>query len=92
MEGLTVMVLGGTTITESRLWRKSATSDLGSLSACKVIEKNPIELKHLFLVKSFVSYPRIVSPMVDWGGVGGGSSIRYHIRSYQALTFINMIL
>lgn len=64
MEGLTVMVLGGTTITESRLWRKSATSDLGSLSACKVIEKNPIELKH----------------------------IRYHIRSYQALTFINMIL
>lgn len=65
MEGLTVMVLGGTTITESRLWRKSATSDLGSLSACKVIEKNPIELKHLFLVKSFVSYPRIVSPMVD---------------------------
>lgn len=51
MEGLTVMVLGGTTI------------------------------------------PRIVSPMVDWGGGGGGgSSIRYHIRSYQALTFINMIL
>lgn len=91
MEGLSVMVLGGTTITESRLWRKSATSDLGSLSVCKVIEKNPIELKHLFLVKSFVSYPRIVSPMVDWGG-GGGSSIRYHIRSYQALTFINMIL
>jgi hypothetical protein len=45
MEALTVMVMGGTTITESRLRRNSETSDLGSLSACKVIEKKPTQFE-----------------------------------------------
>jgi hypothetical protein len=54
------MVMGGTTITESRLRRNSETSDLGSLSACKVIEKKPTQLKDLCRLKSSVCYTRLL--------------------------------
>lgn len=51
------MVLGGTTITESRLQRNLKTSVLGSLSARELIEKKTIEkdlcrLKALFVVQA----------------------------------------
>lgn len=49
---LMVLVLGGTTITESRLQGNLRTSVLGSLSACEPIEKKPIELKDLCRLKA----------------------------------------
>jgi hypothetical protein len=84
-EDLTAVVLDGTTITESRLLRNLKSSDLGSLGACELIERTPIELKDLYRLKASVLYKQTVSPVVD---LRVGSFIRYHFRSYRALMFM----